>query len=70
MSLPEPEYLSTAAAAAITGLSIAWFERIRWAGGGPPYMKVGRSVRYSTQELRAFMAARRRTSTSDQPALT
>jgi hypothetical protein len=31
---------------AVTGLSSAFFERARWAGKGPPYIKIAGRVRY------------------------
>ena len=33
-------------AAKLTGLSRYWFQAKRYKGGGPPYQKFGRSVRY------------------------
>jgi len=57
-------YLSTTEAAQITGLSAAWFERSRWAGNGPPFVKLGRAVRYPSDELHAWMRSHLRTSTS------
>jgi predicted DNA-binding transcriptional regulator AlpA len=56
-------YLSTAEASHLTGLSPAWFERSRWAGGGPPFVKLGAAVRYPVDELHAWMRARIRRST-------
>lgn len=38
--------LTTKEAAARTGYSVAWFQRQRWLGSGPPYRKIGRTVRY------------------------
>lgn len=64
-ALQSVTYLSTYEAARVTGLSPAWFERSRWAGGGPPFVKVGRAVRYPLDELHAWMRARLRTSTTD-----
>jgi predicted DNA-binding transcriptional regulator AlpA len=60
-------YVSTLEAARLTGLSMAWFERSRWAGTGPPYVKLERSVKYPLDELHAWMRARLRTSTTDDP---
>jgi len=44
------QWISEKEAAAIAGLSRKWFQRMRWMGGGPPYVKItpGRSgaVRY------------------------
>lgn len=45
--------------------SEAWAERARLTGDGPPYMKVGRSVRYQADEVLAWLEAKRRRSTSD-----
>jgi predicted DNA-binding transcriptional regulator AlpA len=58
-------YLTTGEASRLTGLSPAWFERSRWAGGGPPFVKLGAAVRYPVDELHAWMRARIRTSTTD-----
>lgn len=42
----------------------------RYRGGGPPFVKVGRCVRYRLEDLQAFVLAALRTSTSDPgPAL-
>jgi hypothetical protein len=35
------------------------------SGVGPPAIKIGRSVRYSSVDLNEWMAAKRRKSTSD-----
>jgi Helix-turn-helix domain len=37
----------------------------RVRGGGPPYYKIGQRVVYDSAELDAWLAARRRSSTSD-----
>lgn len=60
------EYLTTLEAATMTGLSPAWFERGRWDGTGPPYIKVGKAVRYPLQDLHSWMRARLRKSTADE----
>ena len=46
-------------------LSVKTLRRWRWAGRGPPFYKIGSAVRYSPPELRAFIKASRRRSTSD-----
>ena len=56
---PEDELLTTKEAAALTKMSVAWFERARWDGSGPPYLKPGRSVRYVKRELLEWLSARR-----------
>ncbi len=50
----------------ILGLSVRSLQGFRLKGNGPPYVKIGRRVLYSRAELAAYIAARRRTSTSDQ----
>ncbi len=62
------EYLTTMEAANMTGLSPTWFERSRWDGSGPPFVKVGRAVRYPRDDLNAWLRARLRRSTTDEPA--
>jgi predicted DNA-binding transcriptional regulator AlpA len=52
-------------AAPILGLSVAWLQRKRWEGGGPPYIKYGRAVRYRKSELLAYIEAHSRRHTSD-----
>ena len=56
--------LSEKQAAPILGLSVAWLQRKRWEGGGPPYIKYGRAVRYKKSELLAFIEAHSRRHTS------
>ena len=45
-------------AAVIFGLSVSWFQRKRWAGGGPPFIKFDRAVRYRETEIDAWIKAR------------
>jgi len=61
-----PVYLTTHQAAEIINLSVAWLERMRWAGGGPPYVKLSKAVRYPLDELNAWMRSRIRTSTTEE----
>jgi DNA-binding transcriptional MerR regulator len=53
-------------AAEILGVKPRTLEGWRQRGGGPPFVKYGARVVYETEDLAAFKAARRRTSTSDQ----
>jgi predicted DNA-binding transcriptional regulator AlpA len=62
--IQSPAYVTTAQASHLTGLSPAWFERSRWAGGGPPFVKLGAAVRYPADKLHAWMRARIRRSTT------
>lgn len=53
--------ITTRDASDLTGLSMAWFERKRWEGAGPPWVKVGgpsgRAVRYRKSDLLAWFEA-------------
>ncbi len=53
-------------AAPILGMSIAWLQRKRWEGGGPPYVKFDRAVRYRESDLNAWIEARICRNTSDE----
>jgi len=51
-----PEVLLTAKeAAASLKLSVSWMAKARQRGEGPPYVKLGRSVRYSPSALVAWL---------------
>ena len=60
--------LRTCEAADYCGSSASTFEKLRLFGGGPRYMKIGRRVVYDPTDLDAWLAANRRTSTSDHGA--
>jgi len=60
-----PSYLTTPEAARLTGMSPAWFDRARWEGNGPPYVKIARAVRYPVDELHQWMRSRLRASTTE-----
>lgn len=47
------------------GVTVRTLERWRTEGEGPPFLKVGRGVRYDEADLAAWLAERRRRSTSD-----
>jgi hypothetical protein len=47
------------------GVSASFLNKARVTGNGPPYSKLGFSVRYSVQALLDWAAAQSRTSTSD-----
>lgn len=38
--------------------------KLRCSGGGPPFLKLGRSVRYALADVDAWLATKRRLSTS------
>ena len=52
-------------AAEYLGLSEATLAKKRSCGGGPPYRKLGRAVRYSPDDLRRWTDERMRGSTSE-----
>jgi predicted DNA-binding transcriptional regulator AlpA len=58
--------LDEKATAARTGLAVKTLQNWRSAGTGPAFYKLGGRVLYDTDELDAWLAARRRTSTSDR----
>lgn len=47
------------------GMSIHWFRRARWAGGGPKFIKLGAAVLYPVSELDEYFNSRIVKSTSD-----
>ncbi len=52
--------------AAYLGLQRTCLQKWRWAGQGPPFVKIGSAVRYRPHDVRAYVVARLRTSTSDK----
>lgn len=53
-------------AASILKVSLSWLAKARMRGDGPPYIKVGRSIRYSEAALLQWIKSRQRLSTSEQ----
>jgi predicted DNA-binding transcriptional regulator AlpA len=58
--------LDTLGAAERTKLSVSMLEKLRVYGGGPPYLKIGRSVRYRVADLDTWLAARLVQNTSER----
>lgn len=52
-------------AAKYLGIAQQTLAKLRWAGTSPPYFKIGRQVVYERVELDAWLAVRKRRSTSD-----
>lgn len=50
--------VDTKGAAARLGLSPRTLENQRVYGGGPPFVRLGRTIRYRVSDLDAFMTAR------------
>jgi hypothetical protein len=57
--------LTVAQVSNIIGRSVHTLEKDRLDGGGPPYVKMGRLVRYRPADVRAYLAKRVRRSTAD-----
>ena len=64
-SPPNRQMLRTPQAAQYLGISASSLNKYRVFGGGPIFCKVGRSVVYDSTDLDAWLASRRRASTSD-----
>jgi hypothetical protein len=67
MNSTNAAWVGTQAAAIVLGLAPATLEKLRIVGGGPPYSKMGRSVRYFAEDLHAWARQQMRFSTSDMP---
>jgi predicted DNA-binding transcriptional regulator AlpA len=64
---PPPIVLLTAKEASrVLKLSPSWLAKARMRGDGPPYLRLGRAVRYSEGGLLQWMKSRTRMSTSEQ----
>jgi hypothetical protein len=47
-------------------VSLSWLAKARMRGDGPPYIPVGRSIRYSEAALLQWVKSRQRLSTSER----
>jgi hypothetical protein len=61
---PLDEAVDTAEASRITGTPVTTLETLRSRGGGPEFIKRGRTVRYLRRDLLAWLQAHRIASTS------
>lgn len=61
----DDDLLTPSAAAKLLGVSLSWLAKARMRGDGPPFVKIGRSVRYPMPALREFIRTRMRRSTVD-----
>lgn len=52
-------------AASYMGVSESYLNTLRSSGGGPLFLKIGRSVRYEKSDLDAWLSERKRRSTAD-----
>jgi predicted DNA-binding transcriptional regulator AlpA len=53
-------------AARLLKLSTSWLAKSRMRGDGPPYIRMGRSIRYTEAALLQWMKSRQRLSTSER----
>lgn len=63
-----PVIVDTDGASALTGLSRSNLEKLRCSGGGPPFVKFGKAVRYRVADLNAWVEAHVVKSTSQRSA--
>jgi predicted DNA-binding transcriptional regulator AlpA len=62
----EREFVDTRELARITGISKSTWDKRRLTGDTPPYIKLGRSVRYRLRTATEWLETKSRASTSDQ----
>jgi hypothetical protein len=65
IDLGEDELIDTAALAKIRGESVSKLTKERLEGGGPVYVKLGRTVRYRLGDVRTWLQSQRVRSTSE-----
>jgi predicted DNA-binding transcriptional regulator AlpA len=53
-------------AAKLLKVSLSWLAKARMRGDGPPYIRIGRSIRYSETALLHWMKSHQRLSTSER----
>ena len=63
--MPNFLLLTPKEAAARLKVSLSWLAKARMRGDGPPYIPVGRSIRYDEIDLIQWMRSQQRWSTSE-----
>jgi predicted DNA-binding transcriptional regulator AlpA len=63
--MPHEDYEDTSELARRTKTSESYWNKLRVAGDGPPYVKVGRMVRYRPSAVDTWLVNLTRNSTSD-----
>jgi predicted DNA-binding transcriptional regulator AlpA len=53
-------------AAKALSVSLSWLAKARMRGDGPPFIKIGRAIRYSLAALQQWTKSRQRLSTSEK----
>lgn len=59
------DLLTPPEAADFLKVSVKTLNNWRWTGAGPAFKKIGRSVLYDFEDIKSFVSARSRRSTSD-----
>jgi len=65
-AVPVIKLLTVKEAAVLLKVSNSWLAKARMRGDGPPFIKIGRSIRYSEAAVLQWMKAHQRLSTSEQ----
>ena len=65
---PRAVYFDTKDAARLLGLHPDTLRRLRRVGGGPRYVKIGRAIRYRSDDVDSWAASRTFASTADEAA--
>lgn len=63
---PTVMLLTPKEAAVLLKVSLSWLAKARMRGDGPPFMRIGRSIRYTEAALLQWMKSRQRLSTSEK----
>lgn len=61
-----PKFLTPIEVASLYQVSTSWLAKRRMTGDGPPFVKVGRSVRYTEAGALQWAKSQQRLSTSEQ----
>lgn len=65
MQVAQAEYVDTFGLETLTGISRSTWAKRRLTGDTPPFIKIGRSVRYHIPTVLTWLARRQRRSTSE-----
>ena len=57
--------LTAKEAGVLLKVSLSWLAKARMRGDGPPYIRIGRSIRYTEAAIIQWMKSRQRLSTSE-----
>jgi predicted DNA-binding transcriptional regulator AlpA len=66
LNLQDERLLTPKEAASFLRVSDSWLAKARMRGDGPPFLKVGRSIRYSRAALVQWLNGQLRSSTSER----